>query len=135
MSETRNTPGQSTFVTARPVCPACGGGLVRWQSIRAGEPSDPRAYELDRCASCGTAVTEGDPPTAEAYETGQYGLSSPRLAGPVAAFQRAVARQPVRFLRGAGLAHGARVLDIGAGPGRLVRALSDAGYDARGIEP
>jgi SAM-dependent methyltransferase len=124
------TPGLSSSV-----CPACGGGLVPWQSVRAGEPSDPRAYELARCASCGTAVTEGDPPAAEAYETGQYGLSSPRLAGPVAVFQRAVARQPVRFLRRAGLEHGARTLDIGAGPGRLVRALSEAGYDARGIEP
>jgi SAM-dependent methyltransferase len=57
------------------------------------------------------------------------------MAGPVAAFQRVVSRQPVRFLRRAGLERGARVLDVGAGPGRLVAALNEAGYAARGIEP
>ena len=57
------------------------------------------------------------------------------MAGPVAAFQRFVTRQPVRFLRRAGVQAGARVLDVGAGPGRLVAALRDAGYEATGIEP
>jgi SAM-dependent methyltransferase len=80
-------------------------------------------------------VTDGGAPPLDAYESGQYGLAPPRLAGPVAAFQRAVARQPVRYLRRAGLAEGARVLDVGAGPGRLVTALTDAGYEAAGIEP
>ena len=116
-------------------CPACGGGLVPWRGIRGGEPSDPDEYELERCASCGSAVTDGPPPAADAYESGQYSLAKPRMAGPVAAFQRAVTRQPVRFLRRAGLERGARVLDIGAGPGRLVGALDEAGYSARGIEP
>jgi SAM-dependent methyltransferase len=41
----------------------------------------------------------------------------------------------VRFLRQAGLEPGARVLDVGAGPGKVVAALAEAGYDARGIEP
>ena len=117
------------------ICPACGGGLIPWRSIPGGEPSDGREYELDRCASCGTAVTEGTPPAPDAYESGQYSAAAPRMAGPVAAFQRFVTRQPVRFLRRAGLEPGARVLDIGAGPGRLVAALGDAGYDATGIEP
>jgi SAM-dependent methyltransferase len=57
------------------------------------------------------------------------------MAGPVAVFQRVVSRQPVRFLRRAGLERGMRVLDVGAGPGRLVAALGEAGYVARGIEP
>jgi SAM-dependent methyltransferase len=57
------------------------------------------------------------------------------MAGPVAAFRQFVARQPVRFLKRAGLQRGDRVLDVGAGPGRLVKALNDAGYDASGIEP
>jgi SAM-dependent methyltransferase len=80
-------------------------------------------------------VTDGEPPTAEAYESGQYALGRPRLPGPVAAFQRFVARQPVRFLSRAGLEPGARILDVGAGPGRLVAALNAAGFRATGIEP
>lgn len=116
-------------------CPACGGALVLWRDVPGGEPADTSRYELARCASCGTAQTLGDPPPAEAYEKGQYAMSPPRAAGPVRALQRAFARQPVRFLRRGGVARGARVLDIGAGPGRLVEALASAGCDARGIEP
>jgi 2-polyprenyl-3-methyl-5-hydroxy-6-metoxy-1,4-benzoquinol methylase len=108
---------------------------VPWRSVPGGEPADPYSYELLRCASCGTAVTEGAPPAPEAYETGQYALTRPRAAHAIDRVQRAVAREPVRMLRRAGLAAGARVLDIGAGPGRLVEALDVAGYDARGIEP
>lgn len=117
------------------ICPACGGGLLPWRSIPGGEPADSSEYELERCASCGSAVTDGRPPAREAYETGQYALAQPRLAGPIRALQRFVARQPVRFLRRAGLEPGARVLDVGAGPGRLVAALNDCGYRAAGIDP
>ena len=116
-------------------CPACGGALAPWHSIPAGEPSDPGRYELERCSSCGSAVTLGAPPPIDAYESGQYGFERPRLPGPIAAFQRAVARQPVRYLERAGLGRGSRVLDVGAGPGRLVAALGDAGYATSGIEP
>jgi SAM-dependent methyltransferase len=127
-------PG-TIFKFADAACPACGGALLRWRSIPGGEPSDPHVYELDRCASCGTAVTRGDPPPAGAYETGQYSRTRPRLDAPLALVQRALAREPVRFLRAAGVAPGARVLDVGAGPGRLVLALRASGYDADGIEP
>lgn len=106
-----------------------------WRSIPGGEPADQNEYELERCASCGSAVTAGAAPAADAYEAGQYALARPRFAGPVAAFQRFVSRQPVRFLSRAGLERGARVLDVGAGPGRLVAALNDAGFRATGIEP
>jgi SAM-dependent methyltransferase len=116
-------------------CPACGGAVLPWRSVPGGEPSDPFEYELLRCASCGTAVTAGAPPPREAYESGQYALVRPRFARRIDDVQRLVTRQPVRFLQRAGLRPAARVLDIGAGPGRLVAALDSAGYDARGIEP
>jgi SAM-dependent methyltransferase len=109
--------------------------MVPWQRVPGGEPADRQEYELERCASCGSAVTDGAPPEPEAYESGQYSPARPRMAGPVDAFQRFVTRQPVRFLERAGLDPGARVLDVGAGPGRLVSALNDAGFTARGIEP
>jgi SAM-dependent methyltransferase len=116
-------------------CPACGGALAPWISVPAGEPADARTFPLSRCASCASAVTRGDPPGPEAYEEGMYSPEEPRASGLVAAFQRATVGQPVRILRRAGAPAGGRVLDAGAGRGRLVAALRDAGYDARGIEP
>jgi SAM-dependent methyltransferase len=117
-------------------CPACGAGpLEPWIDVRSGEPSDPRRYPLLRCARCGSAATGGPPPGPEVYEAGMYSPGEPRARGLVAAYQRATVGQQVRILRRAGLAPGARVLDAGAGRGRLVAALRAAGYDARGIEP
>jgi SAM-dependent methyltransferase len=109
--------------------------MLPWRSVPGGEPSDPFEYELLRCESCGTAVTVGAPPAPEAYESGQYALARPRFSPAVDKVQRIVTRQPVRFLQRAGLQPRARVLDVGAGPGRLVAALGAAGYDAHGIEP
>ena len=117
------------------MCPACGGPLEPWRQVAAGEPSDPRSYSLSRCSRCGTAITEGDPPGAQLYETGIYAPGEPRGAKAIRAAQRAVGGQPVRILRRAGVQPGARVLDVGAGRGRLVAALGEAGLDARGIEP
>jgi SAM-dependent methyltransferase len=116
-------------------CPACGGPVSPWLSVRAGEPADPARYPLLRCERCGSAATGGPPPPADAYEAGIYSPGAPRASGLVGAFQRATVGQPVRLLRRAGLSRGARVLDAGAGRGRLVAALRSAGYDARGIEP
>jgi SAM-dependent methyltransferase len=116
-------------------CPACGGPLREWISVPAGEPSDARSFPLLRCERCGSAVTGGDPPGPEAYEAGVYAAGPPRAAPLVGALQRATVGQPVRMLRRAGLPPGGRVLDAGAGRGRLVGALRRAGFDARGIDP
>jgi SAM-dependent methyltransferase len=103
--------------------------------VRAGEPSDPRRFPLLRCAHCGSAVTGGEPPATDAYETGVYAPGPPRALWLVRALQRAAIGQPARLLRRAGVAPGARVLDAGAGRGRLVAELRRRGYDASGIEP
>jgi len=116
-------------------CPACAGPLAAWISVPSGEPADPRRFELLRCPDCGSAVTAGDPPGPEAYEQGVYRSGQPRAAALVGALQRAVAAQPIRLLERGGLAPGARVLDAGAGGGRLVAALAARGHDAYGIEP
>ena len=114
-------------------CPACGGDLAPWITVPAGEPSDPRRFGLSRCAECGTAVTGGPPPGPEAYEQGVYAAGSAR-PGAVRAFQRATVGQPARALARAGLRPGARVLDAGAGRGRLVHELRRRGFDATGID-
>jgi SAM-dependent methyltransferase len=112
-------------------CPACGGALAPWREVPAGEPSDPRTFALLRCEECGSAVTVGEAPGPDSYESGVYAPGGPRAPRFVRALQRATVGQPVRMLR---LPRGARVLDVGAGTGRLVAALRQAGYDARGID-
>ena len=116
-------------------CPACGGTLAPWIEVPAGEPSDSRRFRLERCAACASAVTGGPPPGPEAYNEGVYAPGPPRAGAVVRALQRATIGQPVRMLARGGLAPGARVLDAGAGTGRLVDELRRGGYDASGIEP
>src|SRR4051794_17153224 len=117
-------------------CPICGGrDLVFWRDVPAGEPSDPRSYPLRRCGACGGAVTGGDPPGPDAYEAGVYAPGPPRALPVVRTLQRATVGQPVSLLRRAGLRRGSRVLDAGAGGGRLVQALAEDGFLAEGIEP
>ena len=116
-------------------CPACGGALAPWISVHAGEPSDPRDFPLRRCAACGSAVTGGDAAGRRGLRERRVRAGSAAGGGAVRALQRATVGQPVRLLRRAGLRPGARVLDAGAGRGRLVEALRRAGYDARGIDP
>ena len=101
----------------------------------AGEPANRRRFRLLRCRACRSAVTHGEPPGPEAYASGVYAPGPPRALALVRTLQRASVAQPVSILRRAGLRPGARVLDAGAGAGRLVEALRRSGYDALGIEP
>ncbi len=67
------------------------------------------------------------------YEAGTYnqarGISS-RLVGPLRGLAE---RDRLRFV--SHLPPGARVLEVGAGDGKLVAAMRGAGLDARGIDP
>ena len=101
----------------------------------AGEPSDPRRFPLLRCPRCGSAATAGPAPGPEAYERGVYAPGEPRALPLVRALQRATVGQPARLLGRAGVCPPARVLDAGAGRGRLVAELARRGYRARGIDP
>lgn len=109
--------------------------MFGWLVAPAAEPGDDRSYAVDRCETCGLALTRDPPPDpGELHESGSYGPGAPRLhrlAGPVL---RAFDRQRLGLLRGS-LPEGASILDIGAGRGRFLAGLGRRGYRARGIEP
>jgi len=115
-------------------CPACGGETASWLTVPGSEPSDETHYEIARCRSCGSGATLGGDASQDAYASGIYGDREPRLKRVVAALQRAFLRLPLRALRRCGVRAPARVLDAGAGRGRLVAALSARGYAAEGID-
>jgi SAM-dependent methyltransferase len=115
-------------------CSVCGGEAEPWLTAPGSEPSDEQEYSIARCSVCGSGTTLGAEPGSAAYSSGVYGaeLRVPRL---IALLQRAALRLPLRALRRCGLRPPARVLDAGAGRGRLVAALSARGYAAEGIDP
>jgi SAM-dependent methyltransferase len=81
-------------------------------------------------------VTQGPPPPEEAavlYEGGVYADAAGRADRLIEPLRRLVDADRMRRLRGLG--GGARVLEIGAGDGRLVARLREAGFEARGAEP
>jgi SAM-dependent methyltransferase len=88
---------------------------------------------LERCVSCGTAVTV-TAAGAELHEIGAYAGGTPRLHRFVRPLLRRFDAQRLALLRGH-VAPGATLLDVGAGRGRFVVAAADAGYRASGIEP
>ena len=118
-------------------CPACGRpSLVPWRPATASDPqlAGRAGFSLDRCAECGSAATLGDAPDRAAmYEGGTYAPArgtAARLLGPL---RRLAERDRTRFT--ADLPRGSRVLEVGAGDGKLVAAMRAAGLDARGIDP
>jgi hypothetical protein len=118
-------------------CVACGcAGMEPWISVRR---TDRRAtaphYRLDRCRSCGTAVTVG---RSRGDATGLYRGGA--YAQPPAVVDRLL--EPLRrlgqaaVLRALGpLAPGARVIEIGSGDGRLLRQLAEQDCTVVGLEP
>jgi len=118
-------------------CVACGcAGMEPWISVRrADRRATASLYRLDRCRSCGTAVTIG---RSRGDATGLYrgGAYAPPpavvdlLLGPLRQLGQAA------VLRALGpLAPGARVIEIGSGDGRLLRRLAERDCTVEGIEP
>jgi SAM-dependent methyltransferase len=109
--------------------------------VRSGEPVLPGRFTLERCASCGTAVTAG-PPLAELPDLrdhGDYGGGAPRLSRLALPVLRCFDEQRLRFVRSAleqiGHPGPVRLLDVGAGRGRFVDTARRAGLSAEGLEP
>jgi SAM-dependent methyltransferase len=115
------------------VCPACGGQLVAWRSVRSSEPAlAGERFALLRCQACGSAVTAG--PSVDLHDTGAFRAGTPRLFRVARPLLRRFDAQRVSLL-GRLVAPPARVIDAGAGQGRFVAAARAAGYDAIGLEP
>jgi 2-polyprenyl-3-methyl-5-hydroxy-6-metoxy-1,4-benzoquinol methylase len=118
-------------------CVACRcAAMEPWLSVRR---SDRRAsaplYRLDRCRSCGTAVTAGRSraDATSLYRGGAY-------APPPAAVDLLL--DPLRRLGHAAVlsalgpvAPGARVIEIGSGDGWLIRRMAERQVTVVGVEP
>jgi SAM-dependent methyltransferase len=110
--------------------------LTRWRGATASDPqlAGTERFALDRCSACGSAVTVGDAADRAAmYEGGTYTAARGAARSLLEPLRGLAERDRLRFV--ARLEPGARVLEIGAGDGKLVAAMRDAGLDARGIDP
>jgi SAM-dependent methyltransferase len=106
-----------------------------WREAPAADARASReAYTLLRCAACGSAAVDrwDAADASRLYRGGAYGRMPGRLDAAIDPLRRLGDRRIVSAL---GLAPRSRVLDVGAGDGRLVRVLRAAGHDAHGIEP
>jgi SAM-dependent methyltransferase len=123
-------------MTARS-CPACGReALGRWREATASdaELAGSARFWLERCRNCGSAVTVGDAgDRAAMYEGGTYSPARGLARRLLAPLRGLAERDRMRFLRR--LAPGSRVLEVGAGDGKLVALMRAAGLEARGIDP
>ena len=118
-------------------CPACGRpALAYWRQATASDPqlAGRARFVLERCAVCGSAATVGDAADhAAMYEGGTYAPAGGLARRLLAPLRGLAERDRMRFIRG--LAPGARVLEVGAGDGKLVALMRASGLDARGIDP
>lgn len=80
-------------------------------------------------------TTAGEPPPVHAYESGLYSQADPIGSHLLRCVLGVLDQQVVRWLRRSNMPVGGRVLDVGAGSGRLIVALRSAGWNALGIEP
>jgi SAM-dependent methyltransferase len=112
--------------------------MDRWRvahQVVAGRATHA-GWILQRCRDCGTAALPEDgvvPVRTELYEAGPYAQQSAgrdRLLQPL---RRLAHHERLRLL--GPLPSAARVIEVGAGRGRLIAALRARGHDAVGIEP
>src|SRR5207249_4266307 len=120
-------------------CRACGSTTARpWGRAPASDPNlaARASYALDRCGSCGSAwiaSADRNPEPPSLYTSGVYTQSTPRFDRVVEHLRRLADRDRLRFLHQ--LPNGGRVFEVGAGDGRLFRALAKRGYCVSGNEP
>jgi 2-polyprenyl-3-methyl-5-hydroxy-6-metoxy-1,4-benzoquinol methylase len=93
------------------------------------------SFAIERCEECGIAFTRTRPSRTEMakyYPASYYG-GSKRFPGPIERVQRALYARRAKAVE---RIHGAkgRVLDIGCGPGFLLRAFKERGWEVQGTE-
>ena len=119
-------------------CPACGAGdTFPWRAaheVRRGRPQ-AAGLPLARCRVCGTAWLESVPSQdeSELYSSGAYAAGSSLVERLPSALRRMLDGDRLRLI--GRLAPGSRVIEVGAGRGRLLDALRRAGHDAVGLDP
>jgi SAM-dependent methyltransferase len=112
--------------------------MDRWRvahEVVAGRPTEA-GWGLRRCRDCGTAhlaEPERVPTRMELYEAGPYAQHSRGRDSLLQPLRRIADRERLRLL--GPLPTAARVIEVGAGRGRLIAALWERGHDAVGIEP
>jgi 2-polyprenyl-3-methyl-5-hydroxy-6-metoxy-1,4-benzoquinol methylase len=92
-------------------------------------------FAIERCEECGIAFTRPRPPRTEMakYYPATYYGGSKRFPAPIEKLQRSLyARRAEKAERALGTK--GRVLDIGCGPGFLLRAFRERGWEVQGTE-
>jgi 2-polyprenyl-3-methyl-5-hydroxy-6-metoxy-1,4-benzoquinol methylase len=116
-------------------CPVCGESNV--QVVFKARPLDYSAdqeMEIARCQSCGYGHTVEAKYATKHYEGGSYDEKEKFWHGYIRPFLSVLERNKVRYIQECA-GKSARVLEIGSGKGRLIKALIEQGFDAYGIEP
>ena len=93
-------------------------------------------FTIERCRSCGVAFTRPPPPADDLgkyYPSEYYGGGTGRFPGPIESLQRTLYRRRAAAVEKA-LGRKGRVLDIGCGPGFLLREFHERGWEVQGTE-
>jgi SAM-dependent methyltransferase len=112
-------------------CPICGNGQSRPHLAIPGT-----ALRVVDCVDCGLGRLHPRPSRemiADFYPPSYYGVTGAKFVPLVESLVRVVGARHVRMLS-AGLARGARVLDVGCGRGILLSELADRGFEVHGFE-
>jgi SAM-dependent methyltransferase len=91
-------------------------------------------FSIQRCRDCQIAFTRPVPgDMTRYYPSAYYGDGSKRFPAIVVRLQRALYSRRVRAIQNA-LGRTGRVLDVGCGPGFLLREFRQSGWDVHGTE-
>jgi 2-polyprenyl-3-methyl-5-hydroxy-6-metoxy-1,4-benzoquinol methylase len=115
-------------------CPHPAGSQEHLFAARDYITGDP--FTIERCRTCGVAFTRPSPAIEQLgkyYPSEYYGGGTGRFPAPIDSLQRALYRRRAskveKILRRKG-----RVLDIGCGPGFLLREFRERGWEVQGTE-